>query len=299
MSTADGFRRWNVPPLSEEQLTMRLSGLGSSDIGAVVGESPWGTAHGVWLEKLGLTSRDVDEDKVWLGNELEPILARRYASEVGVEIIPGPGTVRHPEHPWVLASTDYEHADGSAAVECKVVGWRVEHHWDATREDGIPGYVMSQVQWQLGVRGMKHFAVPVLFTSDCRFRIFRATFDQRVFDALLEIGRRFWFDRVLARVPPETDGSDDARRVLTTLYPRPMKQLQAAPAGSFDAAMAYNAAKEVEKRAKADASLAGNRLRQMIGEAEGIEASWGRVTWSSDKTGKRTLRVNVKDREAA
>src|SRR5690606_37509096 len=116
-------------------------------------------------------------DRVWLGNELEPILARLYAQECGVEIVPGPGTLRHPEHDWVLASTDYEHADGSCAVECKVVGWRVEHHWDEGREDGIPAYVMSQVQWQLGVRGMRSFAVPVLFTSDCRFRIFRATFD--------------------------------------------------------------------------------------------------------------------------
>lgn len=290
----------DVPPLSEEQRVQRLAGIGSSEIASLCGESPYSTPHHVYMVKRGLIDEsDEETDQTWLGHELEPSLGRWYANEMGCRIVPGPGTVRHPEHSWALATTDFEHEDGSRIVECKTVGWRVEHHWDESREDGVPTYVMLQETWQMGIRGIHEAAVPVLFTSDARKRIFLARFDERIFRSMLTIGERFWRENVLGEVPPETDGSEDARTLLKKLYPRNTRSFIQAPPGAYDAVVAYCDAKAAEKMAKGDASLAGNRLRKMIGDAEGIEGDGFRATWTNDKTGKRTLRVTMKGREAA
>jgi putative phage-type endonuclease len=276
-----------------------MHGLGSSDISAIVGENPFKTRHRVWLDKIGLIDDDEETEQAWLGHVMEPILGAWYAEQMGVAVVRGPGTMVHPDHPWMLATTDFEHADGSAVVEAKSVGWRVEHHWNENEEEGVPHYVMTQVQHQLAVRGIGAAAVPVLFTSDARKRIFRVRRDQRIIDALIVIGERFWRDHVLARTPPPVDGSDDAREILTRLYPRHMTPLAPAPVGSFDAACAYIDAREAEKKARADASLAGNRLRKFIGDAEGIEGTDWRATWRSNKNDQRSLRVTIKNREAA
>lgn len=288
-----------MPPLTEAQLEVRKTGLGSSDISAVCGENPFKSRHGVWLDKMGLAEPVEETDAIWLGRELEPVLAKRYERETGIRVVPGPGTQRHREHDWLLATTDYEHADGSALCEMKVVGWRCEHHWDDSRDDGIPDYVRLQVTEQMAVRGIHRFAVPVLFTSDARFRIFVADFDPRLFAGIVEVTRRFWFDHVLPGVPPPVDGSDDARTMLATLYPRPTRALIPAPPGSYDAAIAYEDARRAKKVAEADLSLAGNRLREKIGDAEGIEAEWGKVLWAANAKGVRSLRVTLKERDAA
>lgn len=277
-----------------------MTGIGSSEIAAICGESPYSSAHRVYGVKRGIEVEEGnDTEQTWLGHELEPILGRWYANEVGVELIRGPGTVRHPEHEWALATPDFEHADGSRIVECKVVGWRVEHHWDDSREDGAPTYVLGQANWQMGIRGIHECAIPVLFTSDARKRIFLARFDERIFNAMLRIGERFWHENVLAGVAPPADESEDARQLLSRLYPRNTKELIAAPPGAYDQVVAYTDAKAAEKAAKSRAQGAANKLREMIGDSEGLAASWGRVTWTNDKTGKRTLRVTLKEREAA
>ncbi len=284
--------------LTDEQIAMRRSGLGSSEVAAVVGEHPYNNTHRVWLLKRGLIDDTTPNDAMWLGNEMEPIIAKRYAQETGVSIVRGPGTVQHPEHPWAMATTDYEWADASRIVECKWVGGRTMAHWTMDA-DGAPPYVMLQQAWQMFVRSAQRAAADlppieradtaVIFGATAEFRIYEFAHDHAVTAALFAICQRFWGWVQSGEAPP-VDGSEDARRVLTELYQRNRAPLKPAPAEAEQWFWEYIRAGEAADAAEAARELAGNHLRKLIGDAEGIEGHFGKVTWKANKIGVRALK---------
>jgi putative phage-type endonuclease len=276
--------------LSARDHELRSRGLGSSDVSAVVGENPYKTAHDVYLEKRGLVERSEGSAATWLGHELEPIIAKRYALETGVALRPGPGTMRHHEHEWVLASTDYEYIDGARIVECKYVGGSVMSHW--TRDvDGIPPYVHMQAQWQMFARSIPRCDVIVLFGATAEFRIYELEVDEGIMAPLLTIARRFWFDHVLTAEPPPVDHTENAKRMLRTLYPISRKPLKPAPIECNEWFNRRLAAEPELERWQREYDLANNKLREAIGDAEGITGDFGIVTNKADKRGRRSLRV--------
>ncbi len=287
-----------MPPLSLEQLEIRTRGIGSSEIAALCGESPWRNAHDVWLEKLGLAEPFEGNDATWLGNELEPIIAKRYAQETGAEITHGPGTKLHPENPWALASTDYEWADRSRVVECKLVGIRAMHHWTMDA-DGAPTYVQLQAQWQCYVREIERADVAVIFGGTAEFRIYEFTRDNELISALVTIAKRFWETNILERVAPPIDGSESARATLSALYPSNRRPLLPAPPEAEQWFLRRAKAVEEGKAAEAEKDLATNKLIEMIGDADGIEGNFGVVTFKKTKAGRRAIRVWARNGEQA
>jgi putative phage-type endonuclease len=283
--------------LTEAQRAARMRGLGSSDISAVAGEHPYKNAHSVWLEKRGLVEPQEPTDATWLGDQMEPIIARRYAQEMGVRIVPGPGTVAHPEHPWALATTDYEHADGARVVECKWVGMRPMAHWSMDA-DGAPPYVVCQMAWQMFVRGIDRSDCAVIFGATAEFRIYEFTRDNGIIDAMFRIGQRFW-QRVLDGEPPPIDETEEARQTLLALYPTSYAPLKPAPPEAERWFQEHEAADEEVGRWTGRKKLAANKLREVIGDAVGIEGPFGRATWKSDKNGVRTLRTYPSKERAA
>lgn len=283
--------------LTEEQQRIRSAGLGSSDISAVAGEHPYKNAHAVWLEKRGLVEPQEPTDATWLGDQMEPIIAARYAQEMGVRIVPGPGTVAHPEHPWALATTDYEHADGSRIVECKWVGQRPMAHWSMDA-DGAPPYVACQMSWQMFVRGINRADCAVIFGATAEFRIYEFTRDNGIIDAMFRIGQRFW-QRVLDGEPPPIDETEEARQTLLALYPTSYAPLKPAPPEAEHWFQEHEAADAEIERWTDRKKLAANKLREAIGDAVGIEGPWGKATWKSSKAGVRTLRTYPRKERAA
>lgn len=283
--------------LTEEQHLRRAAGLGSSDVSAVAGENPFKNAHSVWLEKRGLVERQTPTDATWLGDQMEPIIARRYAQEMGVQIVPGPGTVAHPEYPWALATTDYEHADGSRVVECKWVGMRPMMHWTMDA-DGAPIYVNLQQQWQMFVRGIARADTAVIFGATAEFRVYEFRRDDAIICALRKICERFW-GMVQRGEPPPVDETEHARQVLLKLYPRNRAPLKEAPADAERWANSYLEADAEVDRWQAQKDLAGNHLRNIIGESEGVEGAWGIATWKTSRAGRRQLRVVPREKRVA
>lgn len=66
---------------------MRTKGIGGTDIGAIIGVNPWKGPMDVYLEKIGITEPQEDNEAMWWGREMEPTLAKRYAKEKNIEII--------------------------------------------------------------------------------------------------------------------------------------------------------------------------------------------------------------------
>jgi putative phage-type endonuclease len=287
-----------MPPLSEAQHAIRSRGIGSSEIAAVCGENPWMTVHDVWLRKLDLVEAEPENDHIWLGNVLEPHIAARYGKEMGVEVEPFDETVVHPDHPIVIASPDWIWSTRDRLIECKAVGWRVEHHWSRDHQEGVPSYVCLQTQWQMGATGIRKCDVPVVFLADGEFLIYQLQFDPELFASMVVIAERFW-KLVQDREAPPPAATESSKDALRAMYRRHRPDLSPATSEAVDWFYKHVAAHEQESEAKKTKLLAGNHLRALIGDAAGLEGDFGTVTWKSDKNGKRSLKFFPRKKRAA
>lgn len=138
----------------------RKAGLGASDTAAILGLNPYRTALDVWLDK---TSPDAGEDGSeatdW-GHILETPVARRTVRmypELG-KLVPTPGLLAHPDHPWMLATPDFglaprgsARAQVTALLEVKTTSVRAYRR--AWAPGTPPAMVQVQVQQQMAVTG--------------------------------------------------------------------------------------------------------------------------------------------------
>ncbi len=281
-----------MAPLSEAQLAKRLTGIGSSEVGAVCGESPYASPHDVWLRKRGLVESDPEDGRTWLGHVIEPALAGWYAEETGRRVRRFGRTVRDAKHTFALASPDYAvHSDDSRhLLEIKSVGWRVEHHWDRHAKDGVPLYVLCQCTWQMGICGATKCDVAVIFLSDGERLIYELEFDPDLFAKMLIIVERFW-GLVQSGTAPSVDDSDACRKVLESVYAWKRAELKPAPPEAEEWLQRRLAADAALKAAETEKALATNKLCEFVGDADGIFGECARFTWKTTKAGQRVARI--------
>jgi len=62
-------------------LEARKGGIGGSDAAAILGKDPYRSALEVYAEKVGLTEPKEDNDILWWGRKLQPIVAQAYRRE--------------------------------------------------------------------------------------------------------------------------------------------------------------------------------------------------------------------------
>ncbi len=263
--------------LSAEQLAMRRTGIGASEIAAVCGVSPFASPIDVWRRKVGLADEEEANQAMIAGIMLEPAICDWYAQEMGgVKLLSCP-TMRHPEHEWAIATPDRVYADDARyLVQCKNVGLRMADHWGEDPQ-AIPEDYRLQIEWEMLVAGADRCDVVVLIGGQT-LRIYPITRDRELGESLLRIAGAFWRNHVIANVEPPVDGSESTRRWLEKKHPRIATEIKHEPLAE-DPARAYAEAVQEEKRAHAKKMLAGNALRQMIGDADGVTGAWGKATW--------------------
>lgn len=213
----------NVTPIPADPtdpawIEARRTFLGASDVPAVLGLSPWRTALDVWASKCGLIDDSGGSTLATsLGHELEDFIARKWSEEhPGRTVAHRQMTVRHPDMPWLAASTDRE-VDPDGLLECKLVGARVSQHW----ADGVPLYVLAQCQVQMAVTGRQWVDVCSLHAAGgWEHRVDRVDRDDRAIATMLPVLERFWFEHVVAGVRPDLDGDPwKIRDTLSAIYP--------------------------------------------------------------------------------
>lgn len=210
-----------------EWLTARRTGLGSSDIAAVMGVSAYGhSALRVYHEKRGNLplEGDASEPALW-GNVLEDPVAREWARR-NRTVVRRVGLVCHTEHRWMLCTLDRRCTEcplnaevrESCALEIKTRSAYVASRW----RHGVPDDVLAQVLWQIAVTGYDHIHVMVLIGGNDprQFTVRRAEHERTITD-IVTAASRFWHDNVLAGSPPpiaENDDPDDLIDLYGALY---------------------------------------------------------------------------------
>ena len=196
----------------------RRSGLGSTDSPAILGLSPWKSAHDVWLSKMGKSPEREPSLQMFLGSKLETAIGELYTANTGTELVrdeshySGPGFMR--------SHIDFRPTDAlNLIVEAKTS--RSKRGWgEALFSDDVPRHYWTQVQHQMACLPIVECVdIAVLFGHD-EFRIYRIQRNQAFIDSLVEDMNAWWEQYVIPGVPPPVDGSEAAGRWLRESYPR-------------------------------------------------------------------------------
>ena len=220
-------------PTREEFLARRRTGIGGSDISAILGLNPYKSSYSLWLDKTGRSVDEPDADaaeRMYWGSTLEDVVAGHYAKSRGVRIQRINTQLRHADCPIAVANIDRAIvADGSRARwderEHRVAGAtgllevKTAHalaargaQWGEPGTDEVPQSYWLQCQWYLGISGLESAEIAVLFGGQ-RFVVYTIAADRMIFGDLVESAREWWQRHVEADTPPDPTTEDDARRM--------------------------------------------------------------------------------------
>lgn len=306
---------------------MRRTGIGGSDVAAILGLNPWRAPIDVYLDKIG-------ESKPWDGNEatkwgklLEPVIATEYQSRNGGPEschLDGPfEPARVEARPWHLYTVDrlvlsslpegwtgppraqaLEHIaqDCGAAprteppaglvlkvLEIKARGWMARKDYGDEDSDEIPFGDLCQVAWYVSALDVNGGAdVAALFNTN-ELRVFHYYRDTDLEDQLLEAVHSFWFNHVVARVPPPADGTKGHARYIRERFDKNNAALLQPTEPVLELAGKLRMVVALIKSLGESKELLQQQLQEIIGEAAGIdltESGQGRMLFKFDKRGK-------------
>lgn len=276
-------------------LAQRRSGIGGSDIGAILGENPYRTALDVWLDKTGRAEPYEMSESAHFGTLLEGVVADEYAARTGRRVQRVNQILRHRAHPWALANIDraiinpdiagrVRFADGRLTtdriLECKTSNAFATRDWGEAGTDAVPPSYLLQCQWYMEITGARYCDLAVLIGGQ-KFQIFSMEHDAELADALLERAAEFW-RCVETDTPPEPTNIADCAR-LWRKHEAGKSVIVSDGTAAACARLAEIAAEEKALKAEADTLKA--EVMAAMGDAEEITHAGKRLaTWKTQST---------------
>lgn len=217
----------------EDFLARRSTGIGGSDIAALLGLSPYKTPLQLWAEKTGRGSDEPSAEaleRMHWGTVLEDVVARHYAEIRGVRVQRINQQLAHPDCEIALANIDravieegkrarWDDATGHVLGARNVLECKTAHamayksaEWGEPGTEEVPQAYWTQCQWYLGITGLPFADLAVLFGGQ-RFVTYTIPFERDLFHDMLAEASGWWERHVVADVPPHPSTEDDARRL--------------------------------------------------------------------------------------
>lgn len=193
------------PKSREAWLDLRKGGIGSSEVGTILGLNPYETPYQLWRKKKGLDAPTPENFAMRAGHYLEDAVSLFYQDETGNEIIKssaGDWLIVNNERPFLRVSPDRtcwkrgmaRKHDNKGIVECKTTQKEIDG-------DSLPQHWFCQLQYQLGVAELNWGAIAWL-TAGREFGYRDLTFDKDFYDWMIEEVTRFWVDCIQGNQEP-------------------------------------------------------------------------------------------------
>jgi predicted phage-related endonuclease len=218
---------------------------------------------------------------MWLGLRLEDVVAELFTARTGLGTRSDNRHHTHPKDPWLVAHLDYRVlGHPGQLVECKTQSSRAG--WGEDGSDDVPVHYWIQCQHEMLVTGAYQTFVPVLFgTYD--FRVFDIPRDEEFMVTWRIAAEEFWTDHVLAGVPPPLGGDAFSHKVVSARWPNYEDVLKALPPERELLVLRLREETEKLKEQTESVETLKHRIEDLIGDAAGIEGSWGKITWKRIK----------------
>jgi putative phage-type endonuclease len=280
--------------LTPEQLKLRRTGIGGSEIAALLGEDAFSSPFDVWLSKtqgwVRLANPDMER-----GTFLESGIADWYAARTGSVLVES-GTQRHATVPIAFCTPDrFERVSPGIVRIISIKSPRRGYAWGKDGTDDVPPGYLLQLQWEHATcssRGM-HLTEDMRLVAlvDGDLRIFETKADLELQAWMLAFAQEWWARHVFVGEQPSLEGSSEANRWLRSRFPRDTAPIRPATTMEDIRMLCLESAEAEVERWEAKASAIKLELMQAIGDAGGIESPAGRITYRADKNGKRSFRT--------
>ena len=192
-------------------LQEREKGIGSSEVGTILGVNPWETPYQLWRRKKGLDPRVEENAAMRAGHILEGAVATYFEEETGHQVI------KASEGDWLAVDNVREFLrvspdrtywldagrakDNKGILECKTT------QMDISDED-IPKHWFCQLMYQLGVMGYQQGTLAWL-TRGQIFGYREITFDAHFYAYMVEQIEKFWTDCINGNHEPPVTTIED------------------------------------------------------------------------------------------
>lgn len=269
----------------------KVATIGSSDVAAILGLSPWSSPWSAWTRLVGLVPRysSTDTAAQSRGRWMEPALAARYAQDRDVEVWPGPQIGQEPligPEPWMHARPDYfARSTKAGAWLLEVKTTRTYDGWGPDGSDKAPTYYLVQCVWEAVVCSSELVDLVSYATIDEEQRIYPVRPSDRLRRSIVNRVRDWREAYVLTGEPPPIDSTDGCTAGLLARFPVAVAKMWR-EATREDLALAADLARVRRQidELKAEKVEIENRFRERIGDAYGLRADKKQIaTWGLRK----------------
>lgn len=277
-----------------EWLKERQTGIGGSDVGAIMGFNKYKTALDVYLDKVNPIEEVKEENEcIYWGNVLEEIVAKEFTRRTGKKVRRETKHFRHKKYPFMVANIDRKVVGEEAVLECKTANQFLLKEWE---EEEVPASYLLQVQHYLAVTGYKKGYIAVLVGGQ-KFIFKEIERDEELIKIIEEECQKFW-ENVVNKTPPLIDGSLAAQNFLKENYKESNGQGIALPSNVDSKVQEYLKLKEESKELDLKIKEIENAIKYSINENEYGYTNKYRIEWknvSSNRVDSKLLKKDYPD----
>lgn len=193
-----------VPTTRAQWLRDRRQGVGGSEIGAIMGVSPWRTILDVYVDKTTEGVAEEPNNAMRRGIALEDTVADMVADmHPDWDLVKVTTIHHHPVDTHLLANPDRivlckERGRGVLEIKCPGV-WA----YDKMKRDGVDDSYVLQLQHYLHVCDAQWGAFAIFSAEKWENPlIVMVERDDLVIDRLRDAAHNFWFNHVIPKIPP-------------------------------------------------------------------------------------------------
>lgn len=287
----------------EDWLRLRQSGIGGSDISAIMGFNPYKTAYDLYHDKINAVVADAQSDAAYWGTILEDAVAKEYALRNDCKVQKVNYMIRHPEFDFALANIDRAVINPSISgnvrlkdgklttdklLEVKTASEYMKNVWGDEASDQVPDNYNLQCQWYMGITGVDECDLALLLGGN-KYRQYNIKFDAELFEIMIDEAQNFWLNHVLARVEPTPTTLANAKQKYATSTPDSVLNI----AFDDDAVIAvvdrYIDLKEQEKELKGKLEQAQTDVINLIEDNEALTIDGELVMTYKAQKGRETF----------
>jgi putative phage-type endonuclease len=142
------------------------------------------------LESENREDEDYDE-RFWWGDELEPLIAKRFAMRMKMQFAAHQVLVQHRDYPWMTATIDGVTTDG------QIVDFKASSYWGSKGikdgdEDTLPPQWIIQANQQMACCGRDQAHWAQFDGAQLRLRTFVIRRDPEIVEMIYQLGSEFW-----------------------------------------------------------------------------------------------------------
>ena len=287
----------------EDWLRLRQSGIGGSDISAIMGFNPYKTAYDLYHDKINDVVEDAQSDAAYWGTILEGVVAKEYALRNDCKVQKVNYMIRHPKFDFALANIDRAVINPSISgnvrlkdgklttdklLEVKTASEYMKNVWGDEASDQVPDNYNLQCQWYMGITGVDECDLALLLGGN-KYRQYNIKFDAELFEIMIDEAQNFWVNHVLARVEPTPTTLANAKQKYATSTPDSVLNI----AFDDDAVIAvvdrYTDLKEQEKELKEKLEQAQTDVINLIEDNEALTIDGELVMTYKAQKGRETF----------